>query len=170
MKKIILGLPVLFMNVSEAAIVHVQHDIVNLPSSGYLEIDLDKDGSNDINLASNFYISSWQGTQFVRSYSLLNAVINNNLSWTGGNDWPDPKGYVQDDYLYLAIRNTTIGPYYGYLTYNYHAQTNSVSLRSFTYDNTGAAITVAAPVPEPTSLCLLGSGLVFLFGMARRRN
>ena len=158
------------MSASEAAIVTVQHNIINLPSSGYFEIDLDKDGTVDINLASNFYVSSWSGTQFVRSYSLLNDVIDNKLSWTSGNDWPNPTGYVRDDHLYLAVKDTTIGPYFGYLTYDYHDHSNSVSLISYTYDDTGAAIIVAAPVPEPASLCLLGSGLVCLFGIARRRT
>jgi hypothetical protein len=57
-------------------------------------------------------------------------VIDANNTWTQGNTWLDlygnVQGYVQDDLLYLGVRNTTIGDYYGYVTFNYAS--NSVSL------------------------------------------
>jgi hypothetical protein len=159
----------LFLTTANADIVTIQHDITNLPSSGYVPIDLDDDGLADANLASNFYISTygtWGGTQFTWSYSLIGNSIDAHLPWTRGNYWPDPYGHVQDNHLYLPIRNTSIGNYYGYITYDFHPGSDSVSLDSYTYDNSGAAITV---VPEPTSVWLFGSGLVALVGVGRRR-
>jgi hypothetical protein len=162
----------LFVSTASAAIVTIEHHITNLPSSGYVPVDLDADGFADINLASNFYISiwdTWGATQFTRSYSRIGDVIDVNLPWTRGNDWPNSYGYVQDNHLYLPIRNTSMGNYYGYITYDYHDYSHSVSLNSYTYENSGSAIIVAAPVPEPTSVWLLGSGLVAIIGVARRR-
>ncbi len=159
----------LFVSTANAAIVTIEHNITNLPSSGYVPIDLDNDGLADVNLASNFYISTWDtwgATQFTWSYSLIGDVIDANLPWTRGNFWPDPSGHVQDNHLYLPIRNTSIGNYYGYITYDFHPDSNSVSLNSYTYENSGSAITV---VPEPASVWLLGSGLVAIIGVGRRR-
>lgn len=142
----------LFTVAANADIVTVAHHINNLPASGYLSVDLDDDGTADINLASNFYVSSWAGTQFVGSYAMLGDVIDAGLSWGNGNTWPDASGSVQEGHLYLPIRNTTIGNYFGYVSYDYHPDSNSVSLNSYTYDNTGAAITV---VPEPVSASMI---------------
>lgn len=165
----------LFVSTANAAILTIEHNITDLPSSGYVSIDLDDDGIADVNLASNFYISTynvWGGTEFTRSYSLIGDVIDVNIPWTRGNYWPDASGHVLDNHLYLPIRDTSIGNYYGYITFDYHRDSNSVSLDSYTYDNSGSAITVAAAVPEPTSVGLLGSGLVAIIGIgvARRRT
>jgi hypothetical protein len=159
----------LFVSTANAAIITIQHNVTNLPSSGYVSIDLDDDGVADVNLASNFYINTWAwgGTEFTWSYSLLGDVVDADLPWKRGNYWPDPYGHVQDNHLYLPIRNTSIGNYYGYITYDFHSDSHSVSLNSYTYENSGAAITV---VPEPTSIWLFGSGLVAIIGVGRRRT
>ena len=156
---------------ANAAIVTIERHITDLPSSGYVPIDLDGDGIADLNFASNFYISTygtWSGTEFTWSYSLIGGVVDGSLPWVRGNFWPDPNGHVQDNHLYLPLRDTSIGNYYGYITYDFHPESDSVSLDSYTYDNSGAAITIAA-VPEPTSVWLLGSGLVAIIGVSRRR-
>jgi hypothetical protein len=78
----------LFVSTANAAIVTIEHNITNLPSSGYVPIDLDDDGFADINLASNFYISTWNtwsATEFTRSYALIGDVIDANLPWSGGS-------------------------------------------------------------------------------------
>jgi hypothetical protein len=156
----------LFVSTANAAIVTIQHDITNLPPSGYVPIDLDDDAIADVNLASNFYINVFDSAaEFTWSYSLRGDVIDASLPWTRGNYWPDPYGHVQDNHLYLPIRNTSIGNYYGYITYDFHPDSHSVSLNSYTYENSGAAITV---VPEPTSVLLFGLGLVAI-GIGCRR-
>jgi len=155
---------------ANATIITVDHDTTYLPPSGYYVIDLDDDGFGDINLASNFYVSIWGGdTQFTTPYFLTGEVIDASSTWRQGNTWLDLYGniqdYVQDDLLYLGVRNTSIGDYYGYITFNYYSDTNSVSLNSFTYEDSGSAITVASStttVPAPTSLLLLSLGLVGL--------
>lgn len=154
---------------ANASLITIEHNITNLPSSGYFSIDLDGDGLNDINLASNFYVSVFNyNTNFTSSYSLIGDVIDANTTWRGGNDWPSSFGYVQDDLLYLGVRNTTIGDYYGYITFNF--ENNSVSLNSYTYENSGSAITVGATVvPVPTAVWLFGSGLLGLIGFAKRK-
>ena len=159
----------LLASAANAAIVTVPLNITYLPSSGFVPIDLDHDGIADVNLASNFYINVFDSAaEFTWSYSLIGNVIDASLPWTRGNYWPDPNGHVQDNYLYLPIRNTSIGNYYGYITYDFHPVSDSVSVHSFTYDNSGSAITVTA-APEPTSVWLLASGLAATIGVARRR-
>jgi hypothetical protein len=159
----------LLASAANAAIVTVQLNITDLPSSGFVPVDLDHDGVADVNLASNFYINVFDSaTEFTWSYALIGDVVDASLPWTRGNYWPDPQGHVQDNHLYLPIRNTSIGNDYGYITYDFHPESYSVSVDSFTYDNSGSAITVTV-VPEPTSVWLLGSGLVATIGVARRR-
>ena len=158
---------------ANASLITVEHNITNLPSSGYFSIDLDDDGINDINLASNFYVSVFNySTNFVRSYSLIGDVIDANTTiWWSGNWWPSSSGYVQDGLLYLGVRDTSIGDYYGYMTFNYDSDSNSVSLNSYTYENSGSAITVGASVvPVPAAVWLFGSGLLGLMGFAKRKS
>ncbi|CAA0087820.1 Uncharacterised protein [Halioglobus japonicus] len=156
---------------ANASLITVEHNITDLPYSGYVQIDIDGDGLKEINLASNRYVSVFNyDTYFTRSYSLIGDVIDASIAWKQGNYWPNPNGYVQDDLLYLAVRNTTIGHYYGYMTYEYHASTDTVSLRSYTYENSGAPITVrASTVPIPAASWLLGSAILFLAGIRRKK-
>ena len=159
----------LLASATNAAIYTVPLNITDLPSSGYVPVDLDADGISDVNLASNFYINVFDSAaQFTWSYSLVGNVIDASLPWTRGNFWPDPSGHVQNNHLYLPIRNTSIGIYYGYITYDFHPESYSVSVHSFTYDNSGSAITVTA-APEPTSVWFFGLGVVAI-GVRRRRD
>ena len=160
---------------ANATIITVDHNVTTLPPGGYLETDLDADGIVDINLASNFYVSVWGGnTQFTTPYSLIGEVIGDSNSWMQGNTWLDLSGpvqnYVQDGLLYLGVRNTSLGSYYGYITYNYDSYSNSISLNSYTYDKSGQPLVVSTTtVPEPSSVWLLGAGLAGLIGIARRK-
>ncbi len=166
------GLSILTLS-ANAALITIDHNITNLPSSGYLQTDLDGDGLVDINLASNFYVSVWSwDTRFTTPYSLIGDVIDANNTWRRGNTWLDLYGnvqnYVQDDLLYLGVRNTTIGDYYGYITFNYDS--NSVSLNSYTYDNSGLPITVGATeVPTPAAFWVFGSAVIGLAGIKRKK-
>lgn len=166
----------LLIGTTNAAIVTVNHNVTLLPPTGYLEADLDGDGVADINLASNFYVSVWtQNTQFTTPYSLIGDVVGPQNAWRQGNTWLDLYGsiqnYTQDGYLYLGVRNTSLGNYYGYIKFNYYQESNSISLNSYTYENTGLPITVtASAVPEVATAWLFASGLIGLVGVARRRT
>lgn len=166
----------LFGAAAHAAIVTIDHNVTDLPASGYLEADLDGDGIADFNLASNFYVSVWsQNTQFTTPYALIGDVIGPDKPWQKGNTWLDLYGniqnFVQDGYLYLGIRNTSVGNNYGYIKYNYDPKSNSISLNSFTYENTGLPITVgASAVPEPNTTWLLGLGFIGLMAARRRKT
>jgi hypothetical protein len=60
-----------------ATLITIEHNITNLPYSGYVPIDLDADGNTDINLASNRYANVFNlDTRFSRSYSLIGDEIN----------------------------------------------------------------------------------------------
>ncbi|OWQ48915.1 hypothetical protein CDL60_03255 [Roseateles noduli] len=176
MKNIILGaLAYLFGGAAYSAIVTVDHDVTLLPASGYLEIDLDGDGVKDINLASNYYVSVWTGgTQFTNHYSHVGDEVGPGDTWRQGNDWLDLHGvgnYVDNGFLYLGIRNTSAGNNYGYIKYNYYADSNSISLNSYTFDDSGSAITVAGnSVPEPSTLLLLTTALVCVAAAARSKR
>ena len=165
----------LLIGATNAATITVDHNVTNLPPSGYLQADLDGDGIADINLASNFYVSVWdQDTQFSTPYALIGDAIGPDRAWQRGNTWLDLYGsiqnYVQDGYLYLGVRNTSVGNYYGYIKYNYDSKSNSISLNSFTYEDTGIPITVSASsVPEPATSWLFGLGLIGLIGMGSRK-
>ena len=168
------GLSVLTLS-ANAALVTVDHNVTSLPPSYYLPTDLDNDGIVDINLASNFYVSIWGGdTRFSSRYSLVGEVIDADETWQQGNTWldflVDVKYYANDGYLYLGVRHASLGDYYGYITFNYDAVSNSVSLNSFTYDNSGAAITVRpSEVPLPAASWLFGSAVLGLAGFKRRK-
>lgn len=176
MKKIIIfASTYLLVGAANATIVTVNHNVTYLPPSGYLEIDLDGDGIADINLASNFYVSVWsQNTQFTTPYTLIGDEIGPNNVWENGYAWLDLYGsiqnYVQEGYLYLGVRNTSIGNNYGYIKYNYDSNSNSISLNSFIYENAGTPITVTSAVPEPITTLLLGLGLIGLIGVLGRKT
>jgi PEP-CTERM motif len=154
-----------------------------LPNSFSSRVSIDGDATADIGLAAsannaNYTFLSGRGLPASWSYSWLSQgqVVDSSLTWTAEDiGVTTTAAPVTPGLNYLAVRNTSIGNYYGYITLDFqepYYQTNAggytQTLVSYTYDNTGGAITVGA-VPVPATLALLGLGFVGM-GVSRRKQ
>ncbi|MES2317857.1 MAG: PEP-CTERM sorting domain-containing protein [Pseudomonadota bacterium] len=142
--------------------------------------DLDGDTVNDLGLSEDCcspnrtYVS---GTSTKWQYAWMNAgqVVDGSLAWVSFTSGYTPTAPMLPGLNYLAISNTSMGNYFGYATIDFQLPTvgtggYSQTLKSYTYDNSGAGITVGAEVPEPASLGLFGLGLMGLVFNARRKK
>ena len=141
--------------------------LVVAPESGNA-IDLDGSNGNPQGvLQSNTAVSLVPGVDYLLSFDLIGSQRGNTTTTTvtfGSYDQTfvlasgdDTDGIVVD----AVVTATTPGS--AFLTFTSDTPGNVGAL----LDN--VSITTASPVPEPTSLLMLGSGLVALAGFSRRK-
>jgi hypothetical protein len=141
--------------------------LVVAPESGNA-IDLDGSNGNPQGvLQSNTAVSLVPGVDYLLSFDLIGSQRGNTTTTTvtfGSYDQTfvlasgdDTDGIVVD----ALVTATTPGS--AFLTFTSDTPGNMGAL----LDN--VSITTASPVPEPTSLLMLGSGLVALAGFSRRK-
>ena len=157
---------------ASATVVDVEIGL-QLPPSGTAYYDLDGDSITDIGLAEDCCRDEtlWINgigltTDFQWAFVFVGDMIDDTLAWVSG-----AAGYTTTLLVgtsYVAVRNTSSGAYYGYMTIDFDGV--DTFLTRYTYEDTGGFITVgSASAPEAASLVMLAFGLLGLGFAARRK-
>mgnify|MGYP000569035098 CR=1 FL=1 len=162
---LLLGLACLLISVSSSATLITNDINILLPTEGSLYVDLDGDLINDIGLAEDCCEAdnTWTdagsfSTEVVLAWLSMGDVVDGALAWTGDSAYMDLGGQVIGA-NYIAVKNTSVGDFFGYITLDYDG--TDLYLSSFTYDDSGRSVAVSvASIPEPTSIALFGLALV----------
>jgi hypothetical protein len=141
--------------------------LVVAPESGNA-IDLDGSGGNPQGvLQSNSAVSLVPGVDYLLSFDLIGSQRGNTTSTTvtfGSFDQTFVLSSSDDtDGIVVDALVTVTTPESAFLTFTSNTPGNVGAL----LDN--VSIASASPIPEPSSLLMLGSGLVALAGFSRRK-
>lgn len=156
-----------------------------LPHSGFTDYDIDGDSFFDIGLSEDCcspnktFVYSFGPTKWQYSWLKVGDKVDSSLAWVSGTYGYTPLALMLPGRNYLAVSNTSIGNYFGYITIDFQAplvETGGYTqkLISYTFENSGQAITVGDAdkntVSSPASIGLFGLGLAGLVFGARRRQ
>ena len=139
----------------------MQSDVPTVPSNDLT----DPDGGNN----ANFYQSGYTiGSPYYRTN--VGEFENSESAYgtfdQGGNvwEWNESIVYQGSDYVYRGFRGGSFG------SLDFYLQASSGGLGVPSVEDDGVGFRVSQVVPEPSSLIMLGSGILALAGIIRRRN
>jgi hypothetical protein len=144
---------------------------------------IDGDSFGDIGVAASQYaanktsLDAKGAVEFSLSWLSQGQVVNSLLPWVSGARVTTTVAPATPGLNYLAVRNTSIGNYYGYITLDFQQPLYQAydggytqTLVSYTFDDSGDPITVGTVrVPVPSTIALLGFGLVGIGAFCRKQ-